>query len=372
MAHDPPTLKAAHDKFSAPRRPRIHIMELRQCANRASPSNKLRPVVPINSLAAPLITILNLALPFFALIAAGYLAAKIFRIPEEELGWLNILIVYFALPALIFLTVAAAPFEKLVDWPFILAISLATSIAYMIPFAISVFILGTRITTAAIQGTSASYGNVGYMGLPLAVAFFGHEAAVPAALIFCFDCTLQFVVTTVLATFGKSEEARQRNRVDMAWNVVKSTLTHPFIIATILGVIASAFHFEVPILLDSYLQMISKAAGPAALFALGVTLGMRRLAGIGTEFPLLICIKLFVHPALAFALLVFMGGIDPLWFNVAIMMAALPTATNAFVLATQFNRYVEGASSAILVTTILSAASLTVIVYMLKNGIITP
>ena len=319
-----------------------------------------------------MLTILNLALPFFGLIATGFIAAKAFRLPDGGLAWLNILIIYVALPALIYLTIAATPFEKLIDWPFILATTLATYIVFILPFIISVFILRTRITTAAIQATSASYGNVGYMGLPLAVAFFGQEAAVPAALIFCFDCTLQFVLTSFLATLGNSEAARSRSLPQVSLNVVKSVITHPFIIATILGVAASATNFDLPVLVDNYLQMISKAAAPAALFALGVTLGMRRLDGIGSEFPLIISMKLFVHPALAFTLLSLMGGIDPLWFGVALMMAALPTATNAFVLATQYERYIEGASSSILITTIISAFTLPVLVYLIQNGTIGP
>ncbi|NNE22773.1 MAG: AEC family transporter [Rhizobiales bacterium] len=317
-----------------------------------------------------MLTILNLALPFFGLIVAGFIAAKVFRLPEDGLAWLNILIVYFALPAMIFLTVSATPFDKLIDWPFVLATSLATYLTFIVPFIISVFILRTRITAAAIQGTSASFGNVGYMGLPLAVAFFGREAAVPAALIFCFDCTLQFTLTPLLATLGRGEDRPRKSPGTVLLEVMQSVFTHPFIIATILGVLASALKFSPPVLIDSFLQMISRAAAPSALFALGVTLGMRRLAGIGPELPFIVIMKLFIHPALVFALLTMMGGTSPLWFSVALMMAALPTATNAFILASQYKRYVEGASSSILITTIISAFTLPTLVYLLTTGII--
>lgn len=318
-----------------------------------------------------MLTIFNLALPFFGLIVAGFFAAKIFRLPEDGLAWLNILIVYFALPSMIFLTVAATPFDKLIDWPFVLATTLATYLTFIVPFIVSVFIWRTRITTAAIQGTSASFGNVGYMGLPLAVAFFGPEAAVPAALIFCCDCALQFTLTPMLATLGRGEDRPRKSPGEVLFEVMKSVFTHPFIIATICGGVASAFKLSPPVLIGSFLQMLSNAAGPAALFTLGVTLGMRRLAGIGREFPLIVIMKLFVHPALVFGLLMLLGGTDPLWFNVALMMAALPTATNAFILASQYKRYIDGASSSILVTTVISALTLTTLVYLLKNGMIS-
>lgn len=71
---------------------------------------------------------------------------------------------------------------------------------------------------------------------------------------------------------------------------------------------------------------------------------------------------------LVFAMLWLLGSVDPLWVSVAIMMAALPTATNAFVLATQFNAYVEGASSSILVSTLLSAVTIPPLIYAIKAG----
>jgi len=312
-------------------------------------------------------TIVNLAMPFFGLILLGVLASRLFDIAESGLAWLNAFVVYFALPALIFLTVAAAPFERLIDWPFVLATTLATYLAYILPFILFVFVLGNRITDAAIQGTSASYGNVGYMGLPLAVAFFGTEAAVPAALIFCFDCTLQFVLTPLLATLGRRERAHPAR---IALRVAKAVVTHPFIIATAFGVLASALRFEPPLMAQGLLEMLSRAAGPSALFALGVTLGMRRFAGIGPEFPVIVLTKLFAHPMLVFATLWVLGAVDPLWVSVALMMAALPTATNAFVLAIHFKAYVEGASSSILVTTLLSAVTIPPLIYAIKAGLL--
>ena len=113
------------------------------------------------------------------------------------------------------------------------------------------------------------------MGLPLSVAFFGPEAAVPAALVFCFDCTVQFVLTAFLATLAheRNEEAHWGA---VAWRIVKQVATHPFIVATALGVAASALQFTAPGALGTILEMLMRSAGPTALFALGVTVGMRR------------------------------------------------------------------------------------------------
>lgn len=312
--------------------------------------------------------ILDLALPFFGLVALGVAAARIWAVGDKGLEWLNIFLIWFALPALIFLVVAAAPFEKLIDWPYVAATSSATITAFLLVFVISWRLLGYAFKVAVLQGTAGSYGNVGYMGLPLAVAFFGPEAAVPAALVFCFDCTVQFTLTAFLATLGheRNEEAHWG---EIALKILKQVFGHPFIVATILGGIASAFAFKAPGALGTILTMLMNSAGPVALFALGVTVGARQFGGIGREMPLVAGMKTLVQPALAFvALSLFVPDIDPLWRDVALMMAALPTASNAFILASQYKAYIEGSSTAVLITTIISAITIPLLIYIIQHG----
>jgi predicted permease len=205
------------------------------------------------------------------------------------------------------------------------------------------------------------------MGLPLSVAFFGPAAAVPAALVFCFDCTIQFILTPTVATMGhaRNEEARWG---DVAARVAKQVATHPFIIATVLGAFASFLEWRPPGGIETILEMLMKSAGPCALFALGATVGMRRFSGIGPDLPWIAAIKLILQPVLAAMALSLVPGLDPMWFHVALMMAALPTASNAFILARQYGSYIEGASSAVIVTTVLSAITIPLLIYAIRLG----
>lgn len=314
--------------------------------------------------------ILNLAMPFFGLILLGVLAARLWHFGDEGLGWLNAFLVYFALPALIFVVVSAAPFGQLLNWRFMTAVTSVTVFCFLAVVVLSRWLFGTALKTAALQGTSGSYGNVGYMGLPLAVAFFGPEAAVPAALVFCFDCSAQFIITPVLATLGQERED-EAHWGEVAARILRQVASHPFIIATVLGVMASALQIGLPAGLGTLLDMLMRSAGPTALFALGVTVGMRRFAGVGRELTLVAGMKILVQPALAFAVVGLLPGLDPTWLHVAVMMAALPTASNAFILASQYRAYVEGASTAVIVTTLLSAITIPLIVYFIRTGVLS-
>ena len=313
--------------------------------------------------------ILNLALPFFGLIVLGFIASKRWTIGEEGLAWLNVFLVYFSLPALIFLAVAKSPFEQLLNWPFVTATTSVTVFAFLAVVAATRWLFATPLKTAALQGTSGSYGNVGYMGLPLAVAFFGAEAAVPAALVFCFDCAAQFIITPFLATLAH-ERNEDAHWGEVATRIARQVLTHPFLIATVLGVIASAFAFQPPGALGTILDMLMRAAGPTALFALGVTVGMRKFTGFGPELTLVAGMKVVVQPLLALLVVSLVPGLPPLWLHVAVMMAALPTASNAFILASQYKTYTEGASTAVIVTTLASAFTIPLIIYAIKAGLL--
>jgi predicted permease len=313
--------------------------------------------------------ILNLAMPFFGLILLGVIAARRWSIGEQGLAWLNVFLIYFALPALIFLVVSAAPFEELLNWPFVTATTSVTVFVFIAIVLLSRLLFATALNTATLQGTAGSYGNVGYMGLPLAVAFFGPEAAVPAALVFCFDCAIQFILTAFLATYA-NERNGGAHWGQVARRIAVQVGTHPFIVATVIGVIGSALQFKAPGALATMLDMLMNAAGPAALFALGVTVGLRKFEGVGPELLLVSGMKIIVQPLLALAVVSMVPGLPPAWLHVAVMMAALPTASNAFILASQYKTFVQGASTAVIVTTVMSAITIPLLVYAVESGIL--
>jgi len=314
----------------------------------------------------PVIDVVNLALPFFGLILAGAVAARLFHTEERTGDRLNILVLYFALPAMIYRTVASAPFEQLLNWPFILATSLSTFLVFVAAFAFAIGVLGARVHIAGLQASAASYGNVGYMGLILSVVVFGEAAAVPAILIFCFDIGIQFALVPLAGAIGTTEHGTTRRR--LAQNIARSVLLHPFLLATAAGALSAAIELQLPTALDSFVEMMAQAAAPAALFALGITLSKRRFSGVGPEFPVIVGLKMFAHPAIVLVVLSLIGGFDPLWISVAVLMAALPTAASVYIFAEQYDAYLEGASSSILVTTLISAVTVPALLYVIELG----
>jgi predicted permease len=105
-------------------------------------------------------------------------------------------------------------------------------------------------------------------------------------------------------------------------------------------------------------ELLGNAAGPCALFALGLFLAGQPLRDDLRLVGWLVVLKLVVQPAatwvLAFRLLV----VEPVWAEVAVLLNALPVGAGAFVLAQQYGRQVARTSAAILISTVLSVLTI--------------
>jgi predicted permease len=73
---------------------------------------------------------------------------------------------------------------------------------------------------------------------------------------------------------------------------------------------------------------------------------------------------------LIWALLVALGGFSPTWVYTAVLMASLPPALNAFVMARQYDVYVQPASNAVLIGTIASVLTVTALLYLIERKLL--
>lgn len=314
--------------------------------------------------------ILSTVLPFFGLIFLGFAAAKFKPMSDRGLDWMNFFVIYIALPALLFNLISQTPVEKLASWSFIFASVLGTYCTFAIAFCVGVFSTDGDIPESTIQGLAGAYGNIGYMGPGLAIAALGPEAAVPVALIFCFDNTLHFTMAPLLMAVGGT--GPRQSRRDAVLDVLKKIFTHPFILATMLGVVAALIQFQPPAAIAKLLDYLSNAAAPCALFAMGITVALVPTGNMPKVLGVLVPIKLFVHPLIVYLLLSWVGDFDPIWVYTSVLLASLPTATNVFVIAQQYHVWVGRASSMVLISTVGSVFTVTTLLYLMASGYLPP
>lgn len=311
--------------------------------------------------------VLALALPFFGVIFLGLGCGRFVRIPESGLAWLSFFIIYLALPALFFSLVARTPFVELTNGTFIAATTLSTALCFALSLGVGLWLRRGNLPEATIAAIVGSYSNVGYMGPGLTLGALGMGASVPTALIFVFDSLFFFTAVPLLMAVSGRDQRRISATLVL---VVRRVLTHPFNVATFLGVFAAYIEFHPPAAIERTLEFLKNAAAPCALFTLGVSVALRPMEKMQGEVPPLIAIKLILHPLLVWLVLMLVGGFEPVWIATAVLMASLPPALNAFIMAKQYETYVEGASGGVLIGTIISVVTVTAMLYALQHDMV--
>lgn len=312
--------------------------------------------------------VLNLSMPLFGLILIGYFCAKIRSLDESALGWMNFFIIYVALPALFFQLIRKAPLQSLINYKFVLASTGGTVVLFICGYILGKIILRRPAATATIQAVAASYANIGYMGPAITISALGKAALIPTVIIFCFDNAFLFIVVPLLMALSSSK--KHEKLLFICLKALIKVITHPFIVATILGVLASAFAVELPVALETILSMLSNTAAPAALFTMGIVIANRKAIISGIGIPLLIVLKLIVHPACVYLLIKLLGPFDTVWEQTAVLMACLPPALNIYVMATDYKTYVREASSIVLIGTVFAVGTVTYVLYLINQQLI--
>jgi malonate transporter len=307
-------------------------------------------------------TILNTALPFFALIFCGYGAGRFRLLSEASIAGVNAFVFYFALPAFIFNLLATSPLADVVNGPFVAAYLGTGLVVFAVAAVLGRLIFKVRRSEAALQGAAAVLGNTGYMGIPLVAAAFGDRAAIPLVLGLTLEATVLIPLAIVLVEAQKG--------LDAGWyrllgSVAGAMVRNPIIIAIFTGVAVSAASLGLPTPIENFTDLLGRAAGPCALFALGATLTSFPIStGIG-EVSYMTFFKLLVHPAAIWFATTRLFDVDPLWASVAILGASLPVAANVFIVARQYDTYVDRTSSAILISTAISVFTVSALLTVL-------
>lgn len=298
--------------------------------------------------------ILDLTLPFFALIGCGWAAAKLRVFPAEGLGGLNAFVWYFALPCLIFRALALRPMAEILDLPFIAAWALGGWAVYLAVALLGRLLFRAPAAAALLQGQGAELSNIGYMGLPLLIALYGEAAAVPAVLAMLTDMVLVQTPTMALLEVATARGGRP---AAVAARVLKGFLANPLVLAVAAGGLVAGLAVPLPEPVANFTEILGRAAGPAALFGIGAKLAGQRVADGLAEVGLIAAGKLLLHPlAIFLAMSLALGPSHPRG-AVAVLLAALPIGGNLFVVAQSFGVYAARASAAVLISTLFGVLS---------------
>lgn len=287
------------------------------------------------------------------LIFLGVVGKKKGLITAEGRKTLVSILIYFTLPALV-LTSTTSPKAGHSFQTALLAVVLGLIIrlvSLLLGHAISRF-LGYRKDERAIFTFQMTFGNAGFMGLPVCYALWGEAGAFLGAL---FNLSHEFLMWT-LGVWLISREGLEDWR----------KLLSPPGLAAVVGLIFFGLNWQLPTFASSILGMLGAASTPLAMLVVGSQL---RFAGVSKrEWGLLLSLaflRLLLVPAGVFYLLDLLA-LPKLLVQVATVITAMPASSMITVIAAQVDGNVELASATTLLTTTLSAVTLPLIVALVS------
>ena len=295
-------------------------------------------------------------LPFFVIIGLGYWAGRTRFFSEEATAYLTKFVFFFALSAMLFRFAANLPFAEIFNGRLVLGYLLGTAGVYAIATLVAYF-RRLDIPTAAVEAQCAAIGNVGFLGLPMLAMLFGEAAIGPVMLVLTVDLVVFSSLIVILINGGKDGRLTLKTARLIGLGLVKN----PMIVSISAGLIWSALQIPIPQPMNDFLTILGGAATPGALFAIGASLASKSAERMHIAGWLSFC-KLVLHPLLVAAALIYVFPIAAFPAAVAIAAAALPVAGNVYMLAAHYGVAPHRASAAILVSTVISIATVPLVI----------
>lgn len=300
----------------------------------------------------PVLAILTLTFPFFALVACGYLAARWGLLALSAIAGLNGFVLFFALPCMLYRFGASAPVAQLFDPGVALTYLLCGLL--MVGLCLALTRRGPMgWNDAAFGALVAAFPNTGFMGVPLLVALLGQAAATPVIVSLLVDMVAISSLCIALSRLGPHTASAGGLAVEVsaaqaARKALKGVAANPLPWAILAGALVSWLQLALPKPLANTVGLLADAASPVALFTIGAVLARSQMLAQQDRahavpwqatVPVAL-LKLLVHPLLVFgvgsAVMALGLPLDSFALKVLVLLAALPSASNVVLLAERY------------------------------------
>jgi predicted permease len=198
-------------------------------------------------------------------------------------------------------------------------------------------------STRAIGAISAAVANQGNMGVPMARLAFGSTGLDIAVILIVVSVLLWSSVGIAVGTLAMGGTT--------GWGAL-------------FGIAVNLTGLDLPTFLDESLGTLAEASIPTMLVVLGLQFRLPQMHDL-TEPLASSANRLLVGPLVAFPLAVAFG-LEGAARGTSVMLAGMPTAVVTTIIAAQLGAKVEDAVRTVVVSTLLSMATLTVLITVLR------
>ncbi|MEU3570654.1 AEC family transporter [Kitasatospora sp. NPDC036755] len=293
--------------------------------------------------------------PIWALTGVGYVVGRTGLLGPQAETVLNRFVFHVAMPASLFLMISRTPLDRFANAS-MLAFAAGTVVTIGLGLLAGRLLFHRGPGELAVGAMASGYVNSANLGIPVTMQVLGDASFVAPVVLF----QILVVTPAVLAVLDGGAAGRRA--------LLTLPVRNPILLATALGAVVSATGAHLPAELNRSCELLGGAGVPTALIALGMSLHNRPPADARprrTEVGLTVALKTLVQPLVALAVAGPVLHLPAHQLLTVVLFSALPTAQNVYTYAREYRQGTALARDAVLWSTLVSMATLSVISWSL-------
>ena len=307
-----------------------------------------------------LIFSLNATIPIFLMMLLGMLFRKLGWMDEVFAVKMNKFVFLVPLPVLLFEQLATVDFSEVWDIKFILFCFVVTAISITISTLISLLWKDRSIKGEFIQATYRS--SAALLGIAFIQNIYGTAGMAPLMIIGSVPL-YNIMAVVVLSLFKPGNNSFDKALVK---KTLKGIATNPIIIGIVAGFVWSALKLPMPLILHKTVSSIGATATPMGLMSMGATFEMKKATSKMKPTLVAVFMKLVGFCAIFLPMAALLGFRNEEMIAILVMLGSA-TTVSSFVMARNMGHEGTLSSGVIMMTTLLSAFTLTMWLDVLRS-----
>ncbi|MHC5310364.1 transporter YfdV [Myroides sp. LJL116] len=292
----------------------------------------------------------NDLIPIIAIMLIGYVSGKKNVFQQGQSQVFNKLVLNYALPAALFVSIVRADREMLFQNATLSIISLVGLVAlFMVSYYTIQWFFKRTKAQGAVCGLVAGSPTIGFLGYAVLDPIYG--TGIETGLVIAI---IAIVANAVIIPLGlyllNSANGSSSNQGSDHSSALIASLKQPVVWAPMLAVLFVLIGIKVPSQIDPTFQLLAQANSSVAVFASGLTLAAYQFelnweTAYNTVFKLIIMPGIFLIVGLACKL-------DSTVLQMLVLGVALPPAFSGVIISGKYNVYTREATSALAVSVV--------------------
>lgn len=294
----------------------------------------------------------DVILPVFLVLGLGYFASWRDLLTDAGVDGLMRFAQNFALPCLLFRSLADIDLASF-DLDLMIGFYAGALTAGVAGFFGARLLFGRPATDSIAIAFACAFSNSLLLGLPITERAYGPDSLAGNYAIIAVHSPFLYAIGITAMELARSR-GQGLPALRLTAQVLRAIFTQPLVIGILLGFAVNLAGIALPSVLRSALDLMARAAIPAALFGLGGVLFRYRPEGDAKTIAMICGCTLILHPAITYGLGYFALGLSTDQMRSAVITAAMAPGVNAYLFAHMYGVAKRVAASAVLIATALT------------------